>query len=54
MFAPDGELGSSMIIDRLHLIQVPTLIINGRMDISQGFVMCPFLERIWKVKWRTF
>ncbi|KAI0659251.1 proline-specific peptidase [Cubamyces menziesii] len=42
------------IIDRLHLIQVPTFVINGRKDIAQDFVVAPFFERIQKVKWVTF
>ncbi|OJT01711.1 L-amino acid amidase [Trametes pubescens] len=42
------------IIDRLHLVRVPTLVLNGRKDISQDFVVAPFFERIPKVKWVTF
>ncbi|KAJ3006035.1 hypothetical protein NUW54_g4084 [Trametes sanguinea] len=41
------------IIDRLHLIEVPTFVINGRLDIAQDFVVAPFFERIRKVKWVT-
>ncbi|KAH9828770.1 proline iminopeptidase [Rhodofomes roseus] len=52
--APDGELASWTIVDRLHLIRVPTLVINGRMDVAQDFVVRPFFEKIQKVKWRTF
>ena len=42
------------IIDRLHLVRVPTFITNGRKDISQDFVVQPFFDRIQKVKWVTF
>ncbi|KAI0646400.1 proline-specific peptidase [Trametes meyenii] len=42
------------IVDRLHLVKVPTLVINGRKDIAQDFVVAPFSERIPKVKWVTF
>lgn len=53
-FAPDGELSSWSIIDRVHLIAVPALVINGKKDIAQDFVVRPFFEKIQKVKWRTF
>ena len=42
------------IVDRLHLVRVPTLITNGRKDISQDFVVQPFFDKIKKVKWVTF
>ena len=41
------------IIDRLDLVRVPTLVINGRHDISQDFVVRPFFDGIKKVKWLT-
>ncbi|KAI0635274.1 proline-specific peptidase [Trametes polyzona] len=41
-------------IDRLHLVRVPTLLINGRKDIAQDFVVQPFFQHIPKVKWVTF
>ncbi|KAI8986769.1 proline iminopeptidase [Trametes punicea] len=41
------------IIDRLHLVNVPTFVINGRKDIAQDFVVAPFFEGIRKVKWVT-
>jgi pimeloyl-ACP methyl ester carboxylesterase len=40
-------------IGRLHLIHVPTLLINGRKDIAQDFVVEPYFEEIPKVKWIT-
>lgn len=41
------------IIDRLHLVRVPTLVINGREDISQDFVIAPFFERVRKAHSKT-
>lgn len=41
------------IIDRLHLVRVPTFVINGRNDIAQDFVVAPFFEKIKRVKWVT-
>lgn len=49
-----GEISNWSIIDRLHLVRVPTLVINGRADISQDFVVEPFFKKIQKVKWVTF
>ncbi|TFK55499.1 proline-specific peptidase [Heliocybe sulcata] len=42
------------IIDRLHLVRVPTFVINGANDISKDYVVAPFFEKIQKVKWVTF
>lgn len=42
------------IIDRLHLVRVPTFVINGRKDIAQDFVAKPFFDKIRKVEWVTF
>ncbi len=42
------------IIDRLHLVRVPTFVINGRKDIAQDFVVKPFFDKIQKAKWVTF
>ena len=42
------------IIDNLHLIRVPTLIITGKHDISQDFVIQPFLDGIQSVQWIKF
>jgi len=62
VFGPDGDptvagapiLQNWTIIDRLHLVRVPTFVINGRKDISQDFVVEPFFQKIPKVKWVTF
>jgi len=47
-------LGDWSVIDRLHLIHQPTLVINGRADVAQDFVCRPLFQNIGKVKWRTF
>lgn len=49
-----GELKAWSVVDRLHEIRVPTLVINGRYDVSQDFVCEPFFHHIPKVKWITF
>ncbi|KAJ3973541.1 proline-specific peptidase [Lentinula raphanica] len=49
MFA--GEFGTWSCVDRLDRVLVPTLIINGRHDLAQDFVVQPFFEGIPKVKW---
>ncbi|KAI0082030.1 proline-specific peptidase [Panus rudis PR-1116 ss-1] len=62
IFGPNGDptvcsapiLKGWTIIDRLHLIKVPTFVINGRYDIAQDYVVKPFFEKIEKVKWVTF
>ena len=42
------------IVDRLHLVDVPTLVINGANDIAQDFVVQPFLDSIPRVKKAKF
>ena len=34
------------IVDRLHNIDVKTLVINGAADVAQDFVIQPFLDNI--------
>jgi len=41
------------VIDRLHNIQVPTLVINGRYDEAQDNCVEPFFREIPKAKWIT-
>ncbi|TBU50824.1 proline iminopeptidase [Dichomitus squalens] len=52
--ASAGILDDWTIIERLHLVRVPTFVINGRKDIAQDFVVAPFFHRIPQVKWVTF
>lgn len=50
-----GEYDESWtIVDRLHRIHVPTLVINGRVDFVQDLACKPFFDRIQKVRWITF
>jgi pimeloyl-ACP methyl ester carboxylesterase len=48
-----GSLKTWSVIDELHKIQVPTLLINGEFDEAQDSVMEPFFNRVDKVKWVT-
>ncbi|KAM5532053.1 hypothetical protein V8D89_014304 [Ganoderma adspersum] len=52
--ASAGILDNWSIIERLHMVRVPTFVINGRKDIAQDFVVAPFFQRIRQVKWVTF
>ncbi|KDQ16275.1 hypothetical protein BOTBODRAFT_30978 [Botryobasidium botryosum FD-172 SS1] len=49
-----GELNAWDIIDQLHHVRVPTLVINGRDDTAQDYVCAPFFWKIPKAKWVTF
>ena len=42
------------IEDRLHLIRVPTLLLNGAYDEAQDECFQPFFDRLDKVKWVQF
>ncbi|KIJ41484.1 hypothetical protein M422DRAFT_172122 [Sphaerobolus stellatus SS14] len=59
MYGPDefhtlGTLKDWSIIDDIHKINVPTLLINGWDDTAQDKVMIPFFKTIQKVKWVQF
>jgi pimeloyl-ACP methyl ester carboxylesterase len=49
-----GVLANWSVIDNLHLVRVPTLVINGRADMAQDFVCAPFARRIKNATWVTF
>ncbi|KAJ7622536.1 proline-specific peptidase [Roridomyces roridus] len=49
-----GTLGTWTVINDLHKISVPTLLINGKEDDAQDVSVTPFFERIPKVKWVQF
>lgn len=53
-FNMTGTLNSWSVVDRLHTITCPTLVVNGTEEGAQDFVIAPFLERIPKVKWVKF
>ena len=46
-----GTLKTWSIVDDIHKIIVPTLLINGKYDEAQDEVMEPFFKSIAKVKW---
>ncbi|KAG6886638.1 hypothetical protein C0992_003030 [Termitomyces sp. T32_za158] len=62
VFGPHGDptvaaapvLDNWSIVEELPRIKAPTLVINGRNDISQDFVVKPFFDGIERVKWVTF
>ena len=42
------------VTDRLHLVNIPTLVINGEDDYMTDAVNWPFFNKIPKVKWVKF
>ena len=42
------------VVDEVHKIVVPTLLINGKYDEAQDSVMEPFFKSIANVKWEKF
>lgn len=53
-FFVSGTLKNWTVLDELHKISVPTLLLNGRYDEAQDSAMLPFMTRIPKVKWVQF
>ncbi len=49
-----GSLKDWSIIDRLHNIAVPTLLISGRHDEATPKVVQPFADNIPNVRWTIF
>ena len=49
-----GSLRSWSIIDKLHMIDVNTLVLNADHDEAQDVCVVPFFKNIPKVKWVTF
>ncbi len=49
-----GTLKDWTIVDRLHLVDVPTLVISGRHDEATPRVVGTYAERIRDVRWRIF
>lgn len=48
-----GPIKDWDVIDKLHLVEQPTLAINGRYDPSQDWLNMPFFRHIPKIKWVT-
>ncbi|PWY92272.1 proline-specific peptidase [Aspergillus heteromorphus CBS 117.55] len=53
-FHVTGSLKDWSVLDTLHKIKVPTLLINGKYDEAQDSAVEPFFHGIDKVKWVTF
>jgi L-proline amide hydrolase len=49
-----GSLKSWSIIDRLHRIVAPTLVISGRHDEATPATVQPYADRIKNVRWKIF
>ncbi len=49
-----GSLKDWSIIDRLHLIDVPTLLISGRYDEATPAVVKPFVDNVPGIRWTLF
>ncbi|KAB8698115.1 hypothetical protein FH972_026365 [Carpinus fangiana] len=46
-----GSLKTWSVIDRLHKIEVPTLVLNGKYDEAQDSCVVPYFKEIPKAKW---
>ncbi|OCL06054.1 proline iminopeptidase [Glonium stellatum] len=53
-FYVTGSLKDWAIVERLHKINAPTLLINGRYDEATDEVVEPYFEKVGKAKWVTF
>ena len=51
---PFRILNGWSIGDRLHEVNVPVLVINGRYDIAQDYVIAAYHENIAGAKWVKF
>ncbi|MEU6251543.1 proline iminopeptidase-family hydrolase [Streptomyces sp. NPDC047043] len=49
-----GTLKDWSVIDRLHLIDVPTLLVSGRYDEATPETLRPFADHIPDVRWHMF
>jgi len=49
-----GSLKDWTIIERLHKINVPTSLLNGRYDEAMDETVEPYFEKVDKTKWVTF
>ncbi|KAJ7660024.1 hypothetical protein B0H17DRAFT_865830, partial [Mycena rosella] len=45
-----GTMKTWTVVDDLHKISVPALLINGRYDDAQDVAVAPFFERTGKMK----
>jgi pimeloyl-ACP methyl ester carboxylesterase len=49
-----GTLKTWTVVDEVHKILAPTLLVNGKYDEAQDSVMEPFFKQIKDVKWERF
>jgi L-proline amide hydrolase len=49
-----GTLKEWTVIDRLHLVEAPTLLVSGRHDEATPATLQPFADRIPDVHWEIF
>jgi L-proline amide hydrolase len=53
-FHVTGTLKNWSVIDRLHLVAAPTLLVSGRHDEATEATVRPFAEHIPDVRWTVF
>ncbi|NGO11806.1 proline iminopeptidase-family hydrolase [Streptomyces sp. HC44] len=49
-----GTMKDWSVIDRLHLIDVPTLLVSGRYDEATPATVQPYADRVRDVRWEIF
>ncbi|NNN00544.1 MAG: proline iminopeptidase-family hydrolase [Acidimicrobiaceae bacterium] len=49
-----GTLRDWSVVDRVHAISAPTLLLSGRFDEATPATVQPFFEHIGDVRWRVF
>ena len=49
-----GTIKHISLIDSLHNINVPTLLINGKDDLVRDVATKPFFDHLAKVRWVKF
>lgn len=49
-----GTLRDWTIVERLHRIQVPTLLVSGRYDEATEATVQPYADEIPDVRWEIF
>ena len=52
-FYVTGSLKTWSCVDRLKVIEAPTLLVNGRYDEAQDSCVAPYFEHIKRVRWVT-
>ena len=48
-----GVIKSWTIVDDIHKVTIPVLLINGAYDEATDLCMRPYFEKLQKVKWVT-